>query len=426
MAVMPALLPLAVAVAMTVLVAQFYDLRRLDDAFVSAFLFMTALWVVGAGLGPAFPRFPQLSAITSAMLLAGYVALGIGGIAGAMARSRRPSSIARYDELRPTTTGRGAVHDLAALMLGYLLVAAFIYIVGGVPVLSPDGEQARVDARAGLGYVVIAAIWLITFSTTAMVAHAYRSRGSHHHLIWLPVLISAIALAGLGNRAPVLVLLIACGWVAYTAKGTVPPWRFLVAGGAMALLALVLFGILRGGDAPSVDLLGRLQWQFYVNGSNLERLTQLIPDRVGYLWGESYLIDLAVLLPGSQPNFGTWLKETIGMQFPGGGITIGLLGELYANWGPIVAGTGALIAGYLFSLFRPALRLRQPSDAAFVVLGSLALGGMIQSGVMSVLLYSVVPLVIVYAAGRALELWSPSTVAAVNEDGQRGEPIRDL
>ncbi|MGI8928662.1 MAG: hypothetical protein ACR2H0_04255 [Candidatus Limnocylindrales bacterium] len=74
MAAMPSLPPIAVAVAMTVLVVRFYDLRRLDDAFVSAFLIMTVLWVAGAGLGPAFPRFPQLSTATSAMLLGGYVA----------------------------------------------------------------------------------------------------------------------------------------------------------------------------------------------------------------------------------------------------------------------------------------------------------------------------------------------------------------
>ncbi|MGI8928663.1 MAG: hypothetical protein ACR2H0_04260, partial [Candidatus Limnocylindrales bacterium] len=248
-------------------------------------------------------------------------------------------------------TSGGALHYWAALLLGYTLVAGFFFAVGGIPVLSADGEQARVDARAGLGYVVIGSIWVISFATSALVARAYGTGGPRRHLVWVAVLLSAVAIAGLGNRAPVLVLLIACGWVAYTARGSVPSWRVLMAAGAIALVALAVSGMLRSGGAPSVDLVGRFQWQFYVNGSNLERLTQLIPDRVPYLFGGSYLIDLAVLLPGSQPNFGTWLKDTIGMQFPGGGITIGLLGELYANWGPIVAGAGALVAGYLLALF---------------------------------------------------------------------------
>ncbi len=409
---MPAWLPIATAIAMTALVSRFYDLRRLDDAFVTAFLYMTALWVVGAGLGARFPTFPQLSPSTSAMLLAGYAALSLGGIGHAMITRRgAPAAAAGYDQLRPTRIG-GVAPFGVVLAVGYALAMLFVVLVGGIPVLAPDGEQARVDARAGLGYVVIGAITLVTYGTVGWVARAYRSGASRRHGVWALVAVSAITLAALGNRAPVAVLVIACTWVAITTNGKLPSFRAVFAGGVAVLVLIAVAGSLRGGDVGGGDLATRFQWQFYVNPSNLERLTMLIPERVPHLAGRGYLIDLAVLLPGHQPNFGQWLKDTIGMQFPGGGITVGLLGELYANFGTAIAIVGAALMGGLLARVRPSLRIHRPSDAAFAVLLALALGGTVQSGIASVVLYSVIPLLIVHGATRA---W----IAVRDGDGAR-------
>ena len=388
---MAPLIPLVVVIVAAALVARFYDLRRLDDPFVTAFLFLSVLWIAGSGLGAVFARFPQPSATTTLLLFAGYAAFVLGGLLRAtMAGRSRPA----HDDppARPASREPVVARYWLTLAVGYVLVVVFIVIVGGIPVLAEDGAQARVDARAGLGYLVIAAIWLITLPSVTLVADAYSRGRRWRHASWAVVAVSALALGTFGNRAPVVVLIIASGWVAFFLSRGLPRWPFLAAAGATALLVVAALGVLRGGGAPGLDVVGTLQWQMYVNASNLERLVQLIPEETPHLWGRGYLIDLAVLLPGSQPNFGTWLKEVIGMEFPGGGITIGLFGEFYANWGAPVAVAGSFGVGLAMASIRPWLAIRRPVDVAFAVLLSLAIGGMVQSGVVSVMLYSVIPL----------------------------------
>lgn len=409
---MAPLIPAILVIIAAALVSRFYDLRRIDDPFVTAFLFMSVLWVAGSGLGPLFQRFPQPSTTTTLLLYSGYAAFVVGGVLRAWAERLMPPRANEALGIRPETSQARYWFALAA---GYGLVVAFVLISGGIPVLSGDGEQARVDARAGLGYLVIAAIWLITLPSVTLVVDAYTRGGRWRHASWVMVVISAVALAVFGNRAPVLVLLIAAGWAVVVLTRGVPRWTLVAGGAAAALLLVAVLGVLRGGAGPRLDVIGTFQWQMYVNASNLERLVQLIPEEIPHLLGRGYLIDLAVLLPGSQPNFGTWLKEAIGMDFPGGGITIGLLGEFYANWGVALAVAGSFVVGYVMSWIRPRLSIRRPVDIAFSVLLALTIGGIVQSGIVSVVLYSVVPLTVLYVIGS--RLW-------VDPDAATGQAVQ--
>jgi hypothetical protein len=398
-------IPLLVVAAGALLVSRYYDLRRIDDPFVTAFAFMSVLWIIGLGLGPPFRAAPQLSQFTVGLLIASYAALVAGGVAAAMWRQRagrgRDGPALRSRSVSDEGTASLRRHA-AALAIGATMVVAFAVVSGGAPVLTSRGEQARVDARAGLGYLVIAAIWLTTVPTVAIVARMYQRRAARRHFVWLGVAVVAVGLAILGNRAPVLVLLIACGWVAVTAHGRLPRRGWLIAGAMVAIGAIAVAGMFRSGADPSLTLaILRLQWQLYVGPSNLERIVDLIPAQVPFLLGRGYAIDLAVLLPGTQPNFGQWLKDAMGLTFPGGGITTGLAGELYANWGPVVAVLGSIVAGFILASIRHRLDVRTPTDSAFVVLLALTAGGVVQSGVTSVLLYGVVPLTAVYVAVRA-------------------------
>ena len=140
----------------------------------------------------------------------------------------------------------------------------------------------------------------------------------------------------------------------------------------------------------------------YVNAGNLGALTELVPGKMSFLVGGGYLIDLAVLLPGPQPNLGMVLKHAAGMEFAGGGITIGLFGESYLNFGilGVIAICGAV--GYAFSQVRARLPMRDGLDHALSILLPLTLMGVINSGIMSVLLYQTLPILAAYAATRLI------------------------
>lgn len=392
--------PLLVAVA-AVIMSRFYDLRRVDDPVVYAFAFMSVFWIAGVGLGSLFPDAPQLEPQTVWLLGTGYVSFVLGAVAATRIRSRSGWR-ARYARLQPV---RPLSSLEVRLMVGVLgaglaLVATFVVIAGGIPLLMENAEQARVDRRAGLGYLVISAIWLLSLPTVALVSHA-RLRSAGAAGVVFMALVSAVGLSILGNRAPPLRMLIGAGWVALTSTGRLPRWRTLVGIGAGAIVVLAVAIVLRtGGEVTVRSVVNRVEWQMYVNPSNLERLVDLIPREVPHLLGYGYLIDLAVLIPGPQVNFGTWLKEVMGLEFAGGGLTIGLVGEIYANWGPVAAAVLPALIAVVLATVRGYVTVDSPLDAAYVILLSLSLGGVVQSGVMTPMLYNVIPLSGLYLAMR--------------------------
>lgn len=374
-----------------------YDLRRLDDPFVAAFWFMSVLWVAGLGLGGLYPAAPQLDFPTMALVLFGYAALLAGGMTAGYHRSSggvgdQPAALARL--VRKASQERVLLATVAA---GYLAAVAFVAMAGGIPALQPEAEQARIDARAGRGYITIGIIWLVTLPSVALVA-AKLTRGP---IAWIGIALltvaSALTLAVLGNRAPVMVLAIGVAWVVITRNGQLPSWRLVLPAVGLGLVLLALAAVLRAGEAMTLDLImSRSMWVLYVNASNLQRLLTFIPSEHSYLFGTSYAMDAAVLLPGPQPNFATWLKDAMQLEFAGGGLTIGLVGELYANFGPAIAVAGMFVAGIALGSIRQRLRVATPLDRAFVILLSMALAGIVQSGILSVLLYQIAPLTALY------------------------------
>jgi len=146
----------------------------------------------------------------------------------------------------------------------------------------------------------------------------------------------------------------------------------------------------------------RTAWLLYVNTSNLAAVTSAIPSHLPYLLGHGYLIDASVLLPGPQPNLGAYLKDVLGMSFSGGGITVGLFGEAYVNWGVVGAVAVSFITGIAYWVARRRIRVTDSLDLAWLLLFSINAAGVMQTGFVSVALYNLVPLTGLYLAMRWL------------------------
>jgi len=119
--------------------------------------------------------------------------------------------------------------------------------------------------------------------------------------------------------------------------------------------------------------------------------------------GMSYLVDIKTLLPGYQPHFGFWLKERLGLEFAGGGVTQTIVGELFLNWGWIGIIVGMFTIGMafrtLYHTLAKNLPLSVPRFVLMVILSS-SLMGMVSSGIFLVLLFDTLPLVSVFAVYR--------------------------
>jgi oligosaccharide repeat unit polymerase len=388
------LLPIVVGCALLWLVSRRRDLRQIDDPFVAAVLFLVAFWVVGSGFGPLHSASIQASGSTIALILLSAAAF----VAGGLASMGRPIPIESHQmSAHSHAISRPILVLLMALFCAGLATAFVLFaVMGGPAVLGTNVEDARIEARRGLGFLVIATISLVTLPALVFVAEAARRRSGRLPAA-LGLTVGVVVLGLLGQRYPVVVLILGAAWLVLTTHNRLPSRRSIIVLGILVVAGLVVGGILRAGEAISTDLFtARLTWLGYVNTANIETLVQLIPDRIGYLFGRGYLIDLAVLVPGPQPNFGEWLKTEAGLDFPGGGITIGLIGESYANWGPVVAIAAMLGAGWSYARVRRVLTPHDSIDRAFVFLLSMSLMSVLNSGIVSVALYDTAPLVALY------------------------------
>jgi hypothetical protein len=68
---------------------------------------------------------------------------------------------------------------------------------------------------------------------------------------------------------------------------------------------------------------------------NLDYTMIAVPERIGWRFGTTYLQPLLTVLPGKQTTFDADLKSALGQHYAGGGTVPGLLGEAYANFGPM-------------------------------------------------------------------------------------------
>ena len=78
--------------------------------------------------------------------------------------------------------------------------------------------------------------------------------------------------------------------------------------------------------SPGVTLLDRITNEIDVHVRNLN-FFMCNMDKIDILGLFPFIQNISMLLPGHQPDFGTWLKDHLGLSFLGGGISVTLLGE---------------------------------------------------------------------------------------------------
>jgi len=293
------------------------------------------------------------------------------------------------------------------LLVGALILLYYYYRVDTIPLLAEDAENVRVTVKAGQGYLpIVAYAFLVTGTLNTMALATTKTRLS---VLFAGVvsLLGAILLLGVGFRAPSLYLLFDSFIVYAFMKRHKIPIGWLLFMGSFAILNVGLLGYfrLRGSWATSLYAIIRIAvWRIFLN--NLQALNyvfNLFPVSEPYMWGRSYLVDASVVLPGYQPHFGFWLKDRLGLQFAGGGLTQTVVGELYLNWSWWGIIIGMFTLGILFRILYRALAKEQclsTSKLALLVLLSTSLMPIVNSGVVLVLLINTIPLVAVFIAYR--------------------------
>jgi len=284
----------------------------------------------------------------AAVAAMGLLAFGAGATLGAArwGRGRALGPPAEPGRFRPVV-----VLALAGIgIAGYLAIASR----NGVPFLTADAQSSRV-AYTGLAFDLFR--WLVPPAALAVLAAAL-ARPSRR--LWVGAAAALAAVAGIlfltASRALpaelALAALLLVWWTGRRLSRRV--WAML---GIAALIFFVGVQLLRVGSHGSFRdpadvggfVAGRtVERVVLIQARTLELVVVEIPAVQPYYLGSTYARWLAPLRGEATPkSLGTWLFEQLFPGVPAGFVTPGLIGELWANGGPILALGGMAAFGLL-------------------------------------------------------------------------------
>lgn len=359
----------------------------LRDAYRDAFAGRRIAWaspaiaIVGAFIGfygfGLLVTFGSLGEDLPAVVLA--VVLGLAGLLVGLGLGwSRPVG----GESEPASgASRTGTLGFALVAIGMTALMLYFIRIGDIPLFRPGLEQARVDAAEEGGAALRVLAMLAIPGCWMVIAWAVHRRSVRWLLVGAALAV-VVAFGWLltGNRAPafqtievsLVVALLTFGLVRVGPRGVgliaTAGLVLVVAAGAFGALRMASRTVVYGPPAPhaaapnyirltQIGIAGYLR----VPIQNLRYTMDAVPERIGWRLGSTYLLPLVTALPGKQLTFDAQLKSALDQHYAGGGTVPGLLGEGYANFGPLgwffVPGAAVFV---LAGIYRRALVARSP------------------------------------------------------------------
>jgi len=299
---------------------------------------------------------------------------------------------------------------LIFVSVGCFLLLAYFALVGAVPALMADVENARAELKVGFGKYILLAKGFTYIGVMYMVASSKGHRGKSF-VTGLFVLFGVVLLAGTGFRGPAAFLLLTAILFSYFCSDQYVVKRALknkhIAFGVVFFLFLVVVGYARKAQEADVRSLLAMFHTFSVNVSNLNLVVENFPQSIDFLYGGSFLSDLSMVVPGlNVPHISLVLKKMLGLEFDGEGITVTSPGEGYLNFGYFGVVAHAAIVAMLTSL--PFYALKNKSDVHSKVLLMVFVIGFSrtpQGGLGASFLFTFMPMLVVYVFFRMVNIF---------------------
>jgi len=303
----------------------------------------------------------------------GYYAIGLAGYILAVGFKQK-EILRQHRQTSLSTTWDGRRFALAMGVLILIGTAAYAYLVhkGGIPILSADWAESRVEI--GLQNMLAITTFLCAFWTVIPMLFAFlwsRPRTKRFAtLIYGLTAMFAVMLLSMGSRGyvfiPALIVVIIRHYM-------VRPWRF-VSLLAIAVLLFALIGIagyLRDySQVTALADMGFPSWvepfapgYLYIRApiATFRDISALVGTQGSFQYGALFLSPFAVLAPGHHLSSDLFFKKLLGHSFLGLGEPASLLGIFYADFGIVGIFAGMYATGLLARwLYRGAYAKRSP------------------------------------------------------------------
>ena len=327
------------------------------NIFVIFYLFYYGLGTVGLTIW--LDRI--LSSNTVSLILAGYI-FGLFGL--------KLVNYKKHREPVPIVTNSFRKFRMFNLMtISVFLSVAFSLFwykkLGTIPIFAKDVENARTFLAQGT--YMIRQFMSLAVPAFFLVWIGCKEKGRNLWIYSCFALISFILISQ-GFRTFMLGFWIIVILLEFRVNGNHLRVKSLIIFSVVVLSFIFLFGIYRynssekGQTAAKTDAVIAAQL-FVIRPVAVEMIVKQFPEKTAYEMGNFYLRGLGFIIPGSQEGPGQWLKDLFQLDFQGGGINPGIIGEFYLNFGKYGVLFGMLVYGSLLNvLFRYYLNSSRPVD----------------------------------------------------------------
>jgi oligosaccharide repeat unit polymerase len=382
---------LLICAILVYLVHKCFDITNLYNPFIVFFLYHTFFLFIALSYKETYAYSITIPNSTILLIISSYVTSVIGAMVATFMFNKAGIKYLRLQNIK--YEGYNASYSNYAgyiiLFLGFAMAIHFIIDTGGLIFFKSDMENTRITDRKGRGLITLLSISFITFGYLITL---FDKRSPYFKLLLF--LISSFFLLCFGNRGPMLEMALMAFVLFCIYKKIKLRFKYLVYIGISIFSLMVLFGVLRANSHHSVSdlFVAQFGWRPFVNIQNLQWIIDFFPEKMDYLYGGTMVIEAKMFLPGSNPNFGTWLKDTMELVFDGGSITTTHLGLAYINFGYVGAYLFPVFIGFLYQSVYIAF-IHQENNSklklVFMLMAALSLGGALSSGLISVLIMNV-------------------------------------
>jgi oligosaccharide repeat unit polymerase len=300
--------------------------------------------------------------------------------------------------------------SLAALILAWLfgnaLVTLYFLRLGYIPLLVSDAESVRAASISGQAFIPILGYAFISVASIGFALHIARANMWQQLIVGVVITIGIVMLLGVGYRGLAMkVFLVSFIAYCFTRYRRLPiVWLGIAGVFLFVLLAIVGYYRLTGqliNSWEAVELmLRRVIWTVFVRYLFVYDLTIAhFAQNNQLLLGESYLMTFATALPGPQEHFGYWLRDELGLILTAPGpVDPTIVGEFFVNFRWLGVTLGMFLVGFFLRsiyLFVRGTGVIDSHQAMFLIVLSVSIISVVTSGIASVLVYDLAPLMFV-------------------------------
>lgn len=294
--------------------------------------------------------------------------------------------------VQPVAASRSPLMLLLTFALPIMFFLIFTMKVGGFLWLMDDMDSMRVELRRGLGPIVLLGI-ASCFVCSILLIHTLRP---NLFIAFSLIAIFSIIAGSYGNRAPAGFVLLSSFYYYYTTIRRPPNFWFLLIAFLVFFTFLMALNIVRQGlDFTWYMVFAQVLWRPFVNFQNLDLLHQAVVKYGELQYGYGFLRDLFVLIPGYSGNNAEWIKDYLGLEFSGGGVTITYIGDLLINFSLWPVFAFVFFLGFIFNVSYYFMLVLGVSRCVMLIV-SFSSMAVISSGFVPPIINVLVPFLMVY------------------------------